>query len=430
MRGKRLIFLISAIVVVVAAVTALVTHAVTIETMREGGEIYIKGDEYEKLMEYFELDDLKKVLDESYYADTEDMNVSTGALKGMVSALGDGYSAFYEEEDFKYFDEKSEGSYIGQGMMLKKNRSTGYAMVSRVFADTPAFDANIQVGDLILEIDGRDTRKIDIDNAVSRLRGLDGTELSLKVRSGDTDMDVTIVRKSPDIEVVFSDMPTPTVGYINILEFSGTSVDDFKKAVDTVTREGAKGIVIDVRGNPGGFVNQAADISNLLLSSGRICYTMSKNGEGSTWNADANILTELPIIVIVDGETQGAAEVFAAALQGNKRAVVIGEKTVGKGVALSFIQVGSSGDGVKLATAEYYTATGEALNGQGVTPDEAVSAGNADNAQEDTMLNRAVELLNSLSGESDGVAAESTEMPTGEAEEPKDAQVAQVQGAE
>ena len=143
-------------------------------------------------------------MDESYYADTEDMNVSTGALKGMVSALGDGYSAFYEEEDFKYFDEKSEGSYIGQGMMLKKNRSTGYAMVSRVFADTPAFDANIQVGDLILEIDGRDTRKIDIDNAVSRLRGLDGTELSLKVRSGDTDMDVTIVRKSPDIEVVFS----------------------------------------------------------------------------------------------------------------------------------------------------------------------------------------------------------------------------------
>ena len=103
---------------------------------------------------------------------------------------------------------------------------------------------------------------------------------------------------------------------------------------------------------------------------------------------------------------------------------------MGKGVALSFIQVGSNGDGVKLATAEYYTATGEALNGQGVTPDEAVSAGNADNAQEDTMLNRAVELLNSLSGESDGVTAESTEMPTGEAEKPKDAQVAQVQGAE
>lgn len=394
MTGKRLLFLIAAVFVTTAVAASLLAYNLGIKSARGTGEIYIEGDEYEKLLQYFELDDVKDVIQESYYTELEEAALTIGALKGMVEALGDGYSRFYEKEDFQYFDAKSEGSYIGQGMMLRRNAATGYAEVSKVFADTPAFEANILEGDLVLSIDGRDTRDIDIDNAVSRLRGVDGTKLVLKVNSSGTEAEVEITRKSPEIQVAFMDM-LEDVAYVDVVEFSQNCVEDFKSVVEAAKAEEATGMIIDLRGNPGGNVSQAAEACDLLLSSGRICYTMGKSGEGTTWTADGNTLWDKAIVVLVDGETQGAAEIFAAALQGNSRATIVGQQTVGKGVALSFFPIGAAGDGVKLVTAEYYSPTGQRISAGGVTPDIIVAnaAEGESSAEEDAILQKANEVI-------------------------------------
>lgn len=394
MTGRRLAFLLAAIVITVAAATAIITYSIAINNSRSVGEIYIAGEEYDRLMKYFEMDDVATEIENAYYQDADGEAMLVGALEGMVESLGDGYSRFYDEEDYKYFDERSEGSYIGLGMMLEKDEETGYARVSRVFADTPAYDSNILVGDLIAEIDGRDTREIDIDNAVSRLRGQDGTEVTLKIISSDTILDTTIVRRTTEMQVVFSDMINATTGYIDVAEFSGTSTEDFRAALETVIEEGAEQLIIDVRGTPGGYISQVADICDMLLSEGRICYTVGKDGEGNTWTATTETLWDKPIVVLVDERTQGVAEIFAAAIQGNQRGQIVGQRTVGKGVVLSLVPIGNTGDGMKLVTGEYYSPTGERINENGVTPDIEVEQAAAADEEEDAQLQAAIQALN------------------------------------
>ena len=316
MTGRRLAFLLAAVVITVAAATAIITYSIAINNSRSVGEIYIAGEEYDRLMKYFEMDDVATEIENAYYQDADGEAMLVGALEGMVESLGDGYSHFYDEEDYKYFDERSEGSYIGLGMMLEKDEETGYARVSRVFADTPAYDSNILVGDLIAEIDGRDTREIDIDNAVSRLRGQDGTEVTLKIISSDTILDTTIVRRTTEMQVVFSDMINATTGYIDVAEFSGTSTEDFRAALETVIEEGAEQLIIDVRGTPGGYISQVADICDmLLLRRGRMLYCRRRRGRKYLDGYNRNSFGISPSSSWWMNARRGVAEIFAAAIQ-------------------------------------------------------------------------------------------------------------------
>lgn len=394
MTAKRLIFLIVAIAITAAAGSAIITYQIAMSNARSVGEIYISGDEYNRLMKYFEMDDVQAGVQNAYYKDVDPDQMLIGGLKGMVEILGDGYSRFYDKDDYQYFDEKSEGSYIGLGMMLQKDEETGYAKVSQVFADTPAYENNILVGDILAEIDGKDTREIDIDNAVSRLRGQDGTEVTVKIVSSDKIMEKSLVRKPTNIQVVFADMLDETTGYIDVAEFSGKSTENFRAALETVIEEGAQSLVIDVRGTPGGYISQVADICDMLLSGGKICYTVGKKGEGNTWTASTQVLWDKPLVVLTDRQTQGVAEIFAAAIQGNGRGKVVGEKTVGKGVVISLVPIGNTGDGMKIVTGEYYSPKGERINGNGVTPDVEAEKNDAGDEDSDAQLQAALQALN------------------------------------
>ncbi len=395
---KKMLYLIVIIFVSVTIVSSLVTYYCTRRSM-ETGEIYVKGKEYEALMKYFELEDVKEIIKKNYIRDVNDSDLFQGSLAGAVGSLNDGYSTFYAEEDYKYFDEESEGSFIAQGMMLTRDQDEDYVKVSRIFADTSAYDANILVGDLILSIDGKDTRYMDIETALGRIRGLDGTKVALKIRSNDKDIDVELIRKSPEIQVVFTDMVNDEIGYVNIAEFSGSSVGEFEKAIDTMKNEKAKGIIIDLRGTLGGNISQAAKIADLLLEEGNICKSVAKNNEATQWNSVASTIWDKPIVIIVDRETAGVAEVFAAALQDRQRAKVLGEKTLGKAAVTTYYQIPSTGDMIKLVTAEYYMPSGKKITGQGVTPDEVLSEadlqeGTSENS--DTALVKAAKLLNEM----------------------------------
>ena len=395
MTKKQIIILCVIVAVAFTVVSSTLTYYFTTNSR---GEIYLSGDEYERLMNYFEQDEIAELIAENYYDEVDRTALIDGTFKGMVESLGDGYSRYYDEEDFQYFDATAEGSYIGQGMLLTEDES-GYVRVSRVFPDTPAYEANITAGALILSIDGRDTREIDVENTVSRLRGKDGIDVKLRIRIGDEETDVEFTRRSSELQVVFTDMLSDEIGYIDIVEFSGNSVSGFTDALESLNEEGATSIVIDLRNNPGGYISQASEIADMLLDGGQIYYTIGKDGEKFSITADSATSCSLPIVVLADETTKGAAEVFAAALKENGRAQIVGNRTYGKGVVISMLRIPSSGAGIRLVTAHYYTPTGAPINEVGVTPDQVISAeinppdSEDSTSVQDAQISAAMELL-------------------------------------
>ena len=363
---KKMYYILLVVLVAAIVVASLVTFYFTKKSI-ESGEIYLKGEEYNALMKYFELEDIRNIISENYIREVDEDTLVQGSLRGVVDSLDDGYSAFYSEEDYQNFDENSEGSFIALGMMLERDAATDYMRVTRV------------------------------QTALGRLRGIDGTKVTIRTRSGEKEMDLELVRKSVDMQVVFTNMVNEEIGYINVAEFSNSSIDEFQKALETMEDEKAKGIIIDLRGTPGGNISQACKVADSFLEAGEICSSMGRDKEATNWNSTDSVSWDKPVVIIVDRETAGVAEVFAAALQDRGRATILGEQTFGKAAVTSYYQVPSTGDMVKLVTAEYYLPSGAKLTGVGITPDEAISEadleeGTAEN--NDIALLRAAKILN------------------------------------
>ncbi len=390
MERKKVTYLVVVAVLCTALIASLLTYYFTTRSI-ESGELYLKGQSYEELMKYFELEKVKDIVDEYYIRQVEPEELLEGTLSGMIEYLGDGHSAFYTEEDYRYFDEKSEGSYIGLGMMLRKD-GENYPIVQQVFPDTPAYDAGIVPGDQILSIDDKDTRMMDLDGVLGRIRGIEGTVARITVQSSAETKQLELPRRVSELQLVMTDMINAKVGYVNIVEFSGNSVSDFEKAFSSLQQEGAQAMVIDLRGNQGGNISQAMEIADMLLGEGEIAHVMGREKQGNSWKSSGDVRYDEPIVLLVDEETEGVSEVFAAALQEQGRATVLGEKTKGSAVQTSFFEVPSTGNVVKLVTGRYCTAGGTEVDGNGVVPNEQYDDA-ADAQSEQTILTKAAELL-------------------------------------
>ncbi len=392
MTKKTTVLLCICTAVIFAVIAAGGTYFIMKQAQKD--DLYVAGESYSRLMEFFELDDVSELIDKNYHREVETDQLLEGALEGVIENLGDGYSRFYPERYFQYFDENTEGSYLAQGMLVDKDSETGYIIVNRVFADTPAFEQNIVAGNYITAIDGMDTREMDAESAVSCLRGKNGVDITLDVLAGDSAIQLTFVRKSTNTQVVFSDMLESGVGYIDIMEFSGSAESDFKKALKTMENEEARAIIIDIRNVPGGYISQASAIADMLIESGDIYTTKGRDNAVFTISAKSGTETNLPIYLLVNEETKGVAEVFAAALHENGIAKVIGMQTYGKGVVMATLQVPNSGDGVRIVTAFYHSPKGNPINEMGVTPDEIVEDAETteEDQQNDPQLDKALEM--------------------------------------
>ena len=188
---------------------------------------------------------------------------------------------------------------------------------------------------------------------LGRIRGVEGTKAKIALQSGQETREVELPRRVTDMQMVMTDMINAKVGYVNIVEFSGSAVDDFKKAIASMESEGAQAIVIDLRGNRGGNISQAMEIADLLLDEGQIAYVMGKEKASITWKSSKSTEYDKPIIILTDEQTEGVSEVFAAALQERGRAQILGKKTMGRAVMTSFFEVPSTGNVVKLVTGRY-----------------------------------------------------------------------------
>ena len=372
------------LVLLVGLVSALATYFIVSSKYEPHGEDGLPLTEFMRV---------EKEIKENYLRDYDIKDVQYAGLKAMVASLGDPYSVYYTPEEFAAFQQNSSGEYYGVGMGIGIDEVTGLAVVSYFLEDSPAEEAGIQVGDLLVSIDGEDITKNTIQEIRVKCIGDDGTPITIGVKRGEEVLEFNMARRSIELDMVEYKMLEGGIGYMRIKQFSGNSEALFNKGMDEFEEQGAKGIVFDLRNNPGGYLNTVVSMLDRLLPEGTIVYTEDKYGNRDTKTSDANNV-QIPIVMLVNENTASASEIFAGAIQDYDWGKAVGTRTYGKGVVQIVIPIESTGGGLKITSSEYFTPKGRNIDGNGIYPDKYVEL--SAEATEDTQLKEGLNELNLL----------------------------------
>ena len=318
--------------------------------------------------------------------------MAEGAFKGVVAALGDPYSEYYTEEEYESLMESTSGEYNGIGVSISQKEENGEITIATVFDDTPAKEAGIQEGDVIVAVDGNDMTGKSSQDVVSMIKGkTDGTVTITVMRNGEK-LDIQVEIRKVERPTVANHMMDGNIGYIKLSEFDGVSTSQFSEALNELKDQGMEKLVIDIRDNPGGRLDVVCDLLDLFVDKDKlIVYTKDKNGnkQEEYTRYDASV-KDIPISIIVNGNSASAAEVFTGVMQDYGLAKIVGTQTFGKGIVQKILDMGD-GSAVKLTVSKYYLPNDENIHGQGITPDYVIDAD--ENTEEDVQLNKAVEVL-------------------------------------
>lgn len=332
-----------------------------------GSGLATKDDPYASLKRFSQILDM---VEENYVQEVDRDDLIKGAVEGMLQEL-DPHSSLLTKKDFETTQEDLSGKFGGIGIQigLKDKRLTVIAPIE----DTPAFKAGLKAGDIIFEIDGESAMDITLMEAVGKIRGPKGTSVTLTVlhKGGSSPDKITIVRGTiPALSVKTQEME-PGYLYLRLTEFKATSVQEMRKALNTYTKKQAlKGLVLDLRSNPGGILSQAVDISDTFLSDGLIVYTQGRDKDSRREFVARKQSSDVtcPMVVLMNSGSASASEIVAGALQDQKRALILGEKSFGKGSVQTIIPL-ADGSAIKLTIALYYTPNGRSIQAEGIVPD-------------------------------------------------------------
>lgn len=331
-----------------------------------------------------------------YVDKVSDKKLADGAIKGMLTALGDPYSSYMDKKHFGAFKEETQGYFDGIGIQIgmKESKITVIAPIE----DTPAFKAGMKAGDLITEIDGKKTDKMALNDAVDKIRGKKGTAVKIKVLRPSTKkvMNFKIVRSKISNPNVNSKMLEKGIGYIKVHSFSEETTDKAKAELNKLKDKGVKGLVFDLRSNPGGLLDQAIKLSSLFIDKGVIVSTKGKSGINQQYTAQgyADADTKLPIVVLVDHGSASASEIFAGAIQDHKRGTIVGDKTFGK-ASVQQVEMLSDNTAITITIAHYFTPSGKSIAKNGIKPDVLIKApkDHGKEKDKDVQLDKAIEVL-------------------------------------
>lgn len=325
---------------------------------------------YDKIVEKLSL--LKMLIDTYYLDEVDPENFATGIYRGFIASLNDPYSTYYTKEEYSNLLESSSGVYYGIGAVVSQDVKTGIITVVKPYEGTPAYNAGLLPNDIIYKVNGEEVTGKDLTEVVSKIKGKEGTEVVITIyRDGvDEPMDFTIVRQKINIPTIEFEMldSRNKIGYIQITEFDEITVSQFSDAVSQLERKGMKGLIIDVRDNPGGLLNSVVKILDRLIYKGLLVYTEDKNGQREEKYADDSKQFNKPTVVLINENSASASEIFAGALQDYEKATIVGTTSFGKGIVQSVIPL-TDGTAVKLTISKYYTPKGRNIHGTGITPD-------------------------------------------------------------
>ena len=338
---------------------------------------------------------LKKLIDETYLHDVKEKDLNEGIYKGYVEGLGDQYSAYYDKKETKELTESLDGSFSGIGAVMTQDASSGVITITRVYDDSPAKKAGIKTGDILYRVEEKTVTGKDLDKVVSWIKGKKGTKVNLTLLRG-TNSDkikVTATRDVINVETVKYKVLENQIGYISISEFDSVTGAQFAKALKQLQKKNIEGLVVDLRNNPGGSLSTGCDILDSILPKGLIVYTKDKNGKKEEYTSDEKHRLNLPMSVLVNGQSASASEIFAGAVQDYGKAEIIGTQTYGKGVVQNLFDL-KDGTCVKLTTSEYFTPKGRNIDGKGITPDVKIEYKyNAKDPKADNQLDKAVSVV-------------------------------------
>lgn len=338
------------------------------------------------------LNALDSVLSDKFYFDNvDDETAANNIYKAYLSSYGDKYTVYYTPEEYKSLMESTSGTFYGIGAVCQKSDEGGIVIVEP-YTNAPAYKAGVRKGDRVIKVDGKDIMDMDLSAAVALIKGDKGTQVNLTVvRDGQT-MDFSITRDAVNIKTVDYEMREDSIGYIIISQFDDVTTEQFKDALNDLQDQGMKGLVIDVRSNPGGVLSVVVDIVDQIVPKGLIVYTEDIDGNRKEYNGKSNNELSIPIAVLVDGNSASASEIFAGALQDYGKAKIIGTQTFGKGIVQT-IQPLTDGSAIKYTIAKYYTPKGQDIHGHGVTPDIVVEYDS--NADGDNQYDAAMDYVKS-----------------------------------
>lgn len=323
-----------------------------------------------------ELSDIMDVINQNYVGEKE-VNRTTlmqGALKGMVEALGDPHSNYFTKEQLENFQEDIKGKYVGVGMVVQKRVNEPLVVVSPI-EDGPGYKVGMKPKDKIIAIDGEPTYKLTSEEAVEKLKGKENTKVKVTVvREGLKEAkEIEITRAVVELKYVKSKMidEKDKIGYLRLTQFGENVYPDVVKALEDLQKQGMKALVFDLRSNPGGALDQAIKISSMFLKEGKVVSVKSKDGEEQISNREGKYYGDFPLVILINGGSASASEIVSGAIKDNKRGILVGEKSFGKGSVQTLVTL-PDGDGIKLTIAKYYTPSGVCIHGIGIEPDVKV----------------------------------------------------------
>lgn len=334
---------------------------------------------------------IEKIVDAAYLEDVDEDQLEEYIYKGYIAGLGDTYSAYYTKEEYEKLNEENTGAYVGIGITVLSDTSTGKMKVGEVYEESPAKKAGMKAGDVFLKVNGKTTDGMSLDELVSEIKGKKNTKISIVVERDGKEVTIEATTDEVEIKTVTYKMLENKIGYIKLSQFIEVSGEQFKEAYEQLKKDGATSLVIDLRDNPGGLLSEVVEISDYFLPKNKmIVYTKDKNGDGEEYKSSSDQLIDLPFVLLVNGSSASASEIFTGVVKDYNLGTIVGEKTFGKGIVQKFYPLGD-GSAVKLTTEKYYTPNGNNIHKKGIEPDIEVKA--SSNKNEDNQLDKAIEVL-------------------------------------
>ncbi|MBP3832092.1 MAG: S41 family peptidase [Clostridia bacterium] len=393
------IYKVIMLVILTAFITFMVTSLSMYTYFKQNPTLQFVEGEKSDIDTY--LSKIKKAIDKNFlWQDKiDEEKLKDGAIKGYVEGLGDKYTEYISKDEMKKFTENINGSFMGIGIYMIADESSGKIIVHHPISDSPAYNAGIKAGDVIVSVDGVEYGYDELNTIADHIKGEAGTKVKLVIERDGKNIDFEIERAKIETNPITSKMLEKDIGYLNLPSFDKDVSKKLKEKIDDLTAKGAKSLILDLRNNGGGMVDECEEITDLFLDKGKtIMTTKDKKGNVEKSVTKNKKTYDLPLVILVNENTASASEILTGALKDNNRIKVIGTKTYGKGVIQSVFNL-SDGSGLKITTAEYFTPNGIEINKKGITPDievklpDTVKSVYAVEEKDDTQLKKAIEEL-------------------------------------
>ena len=345
------------------------------------------------------LKNIEKIMEKYFLYDIDEQKVIDGAIDGYISALNDEYTEYIPAEQMEEYTENITGNYVGVGIYMLENKEQNRIEVLSPIVESPAAEAGILPGDIIFSVNGVEYTGEQIDEASNEIKGPEGTTVKLVILRGEEKIEFEITRKKINTNPVISKKLDNNIGYLEITSFDEGTAEDFKSKFENLKNEGITSLIIDLRNNGGGIVDEALQIADYIVPKGKdLLITVDKNQNEKIEKAEQDPIIDMPIVVLVNENTASSSEILAGALKDLEEATIVGTTTYGKGVIQQVISL-RTGAGIKVTVEEYYTPNRTKINGVGIEPDEKVELPETVESpllvtdEEDTQLQKAMEIL-------------------------------------